>query len=253
MNKKQFLIVGNWKMNPMTMREAKALFAALAKKSGTFGRVEVVVAPPFPHLPLVQATKKIQLGAQDVFWEPVGSFTGEISAPMLRDVGVSYVILGHSERRRYMLETDEIVNRKLKYILATKLRPIVCVGEQKRDSEGAFFGELRRQIEATFSKLKKQDLARFTVAYEPVWAIGSGKPARPEDANEAALFIKKVLANLYGVSAARRVKVIYGGSVDAKNASLFLKEQEVSGLLVGRESLKPQEFLGIIQCARSIS
>ena len=240
-------------MNPQKLRDAKTLYTELARKQASFGRVEVVIAPPFPYLGVVGRTKKIQLAAQDVFWEPAGSYTGEVSPAMLKDIGVTCVIVGHSERRRYLLESDEIVNQKLKATLKANLHPIVCVGELKRDPDGLFFGDLRRQIEGTFAKLKKQDLGRVTVAYEPVWAIGSGTPARPEDTNEAALFIKKTLADLYGVSAVREFKIIYGGSVNAKNATSFLREQEITGLLVGRESLNAKEFLRIIECARILS
>ncbi len=240
-------------MNPQKIRDAKTLYSEIAKRQARFGRVEVVVAPPFPYISTAARTRKIHLAAQDVSWEVAGSYTGEVSCSMLKDLGITHVIVGHSERRRYLAESDEIVNKKLKAVLKANLHPIVCVGELKRDPDGLFFGDLRRQVEATFAKLKKQDLGKIVIAYEPVWAIGSGTAAHPEDAREAALFIKKTLADLYDIASIRRLRIIYGGSVNAKNATSFLKEQEIVGLLVGRESLNPKEFLGIIECARLIS
>lgn len=250
MSQKQFLIIGNWKMNPKSAREARSLFAGLTKKSSSFGLFsQVVVAPPFPYLSYVRSTKKIQLAAQDVHWEREGAYTGEVSLAMLKDAGVQWVIVGHSERRRMFFESDEIVNKKLRATIKAGLTPVVCIGEAERDLDGAFFATLRRQIEVSCAGLSKNDLGKMIIAYEPIWAVGAEKPARPEDANEAALFIKKVMAQRYGVSAARKLRVLYGGSVNKKNAGAFLREQEIDGLLVGRESLHAQDFIGIIQCA----
>lgn len=253
MAKRQFLIVGNWKMYPQTRKEASTIFGKLAPRGRTFGRARVVVALPYPYLALFRRTKTIALGAQDVFWVPEGSFTGEVSGPMLRSFNVRYVIIGHSERRIHLGETDDMVAKKLQYALSARLRPIVCVGETKRDADGAFFAILKRQVESAFAKVRRREARRAIIAYEPVWAIGSGRPAHPKDAAEAALFIKKILADRYGVGIVRKILVLYGGSVDAQNAAAFLAEREIGGLLVGRGSRKPKEFLEIIKCVRSVS
>ena len=251
--KKKFIIVANWKMYPRTAKEARAVFSELIKKAKFSGRTEIVIAPPFPYLALFQKNRKISLGAQDIFYEPEGAFTGEISGPMLKSLGAGYVIVGHSERRRFAGETDLMVNKKLKHALKSGLRPILCVGETDRDADGMFFGVLKKQIVSAFAKVKSSDARRVIVAYEPVWAISPAKPARPRDANEAALFIKKVLAARYGVSFAKKIQILYGGSVDAKAAESFLREQEISGLLVGGASRNPRTFLNIVQCVASIS
>jgi triosephosphate isomerase len=251
--KKKFIIVANWKMYPRTAREAKASFLELTKKARFSGHVEIVIAPPSPYLAFFRKNKTMSLGAQDIFYEPEGAFTGEISGPMIKSLGAGYVIIGHSERRKFAGESDLTVNKKLKHTLKSGLRPILCVGETDRDADGIFFGVLKKQIESAFAKVKSSDARRVIVAYEPVWAIGTGKPARPRDANEAALFIKKVLAARYDVSFAKKIQILYGGSVDAKVAESFLREQEISGLLVGGASRNPRTFLNIVQCATSIS
>lgn len=251
--KKKFIIIANWKMYPRSAKEAKVSFLELAKKTGFPRHVKVVIAPPFPYLAFFRKNRTLALGAQDIFYEPKGAFTGDVSGPMIKSLGADYVIVGHSERRKFAGETDAIVNKKLKQALRSGLRPILCIGETDRDVDGIFFGVLKKQIENAFNKVKSSDARRVIVAYEPVWAIGTGRPAMPRDANEAALFIKKVLAARYGVSFAKRVQVIYGGSVDAKIAETFLREQEISGLLVGGASLNPRSFLNIVQCAASVS
>ncbi len=239
------LIVGNWKMFPKSARDVRNFFKSFraSKKS------EAVIAPPFPYLPLLPKSRTFYIGAQDLFWEKEGAFTGEVSAAMLKDLGVRYVIVGHSERRRWLGETDDAIAKKLKQAIKMGLRPILCVGEPTRDADGAFFSFIKKQITADFAKLKKDEAARVVVAYEPIWAIGSGKPARPKDAAEAALYIKKVLADLYSISVGRRVRVLYGGSVSSKNAGEFLAEREIGGLLVGGESRRPREFSKILQCS----
>jgi len=243
------LIVANWKMYPQSAREAVLAFRKIA--AGANG-ADVVVAPPFPYLSLLRSVRTVALGAQDVFWEREGAFTGEVSPLMLKELGVRYVIVGHSERRRILGETDEIIAKKLSAALAARLLPILCVGESERDADGKFFSLVKHQVRTAFAKVKRADVPRVVVAYEPVWAIGAGKKsADPKDANEAALFIKKVIAEFAGAKSAKRVRVLYGGSVSAKDAAGFLAEREISGLLVGRESRNPKEFLKIIACAKS--
>ncbi len=251
MAKAKFLIVGNWKLYPKTKKDALDLARAVSRgKSST--RTEVVIAPPYPYLAAFPKMAGVSLGAQDVFWESEGAYTGEVSAPMLREVGVKYVIIGHSERRGYLGETDEMIGKKVRHAVSNKLIPVLCVGEQKRDHDGAFFGIIKSQVETGLAWLKKGEISRVVVAYEPVWAIGSKKPARPQDANEAALFIKKTIAQRVGPKAGRAMRVLYGGSVDSKNAESFLREREIGGFLVGGASKDAKEFLGIIKCAQNL-
>lgn len=249
---KRFIIVANWKMYPPTLREARKFFAVLEKKIKPAKNVELVVAPPFPYLILAKP-KKYALGAQDVFWEKEGSFTGEVSGRMIKNIGARYVIIGHSERRTYLGETGEMIQKKVKKALETGLNPILCVGEARRDGEGKFFGFIRRQVEEVYRNLKKKEAGRVIIAYEPIWAIGSGKPAKPRDVSEAALFIKKTIADIFGAHIGQKVRILYGGSVDASNARGYLTEPQIAGLLIGRESRLPQKFLKIVECARSLS
>lgn len=251
MAKAKFLIVGNWKLNPKTKKEALSLAHGVAKIRSSRA-VDVVIAPPAPYLGILKKNQKLAFGAQDVFWESEGAFTGQISAPMLREMGASYVIVGHSERRLFAGDTDEMIAKKIKHAVSNKLIPILCVGEQKRDQDGAFFGIIKSQVEVGLSWLKKGEISKVVIAYEPVWAIGSRKAARSEDANEAALFIKKTIAQRVGTKAARAMRVLYGGSVDGKNAEMFLKEREVGGLLVGGASKDVKEFSSIIACAQRL-
>lgn len=248
MAKKKFLLVANWKMNPKTPKEVGRFFA-VCKKAQIPKNVDVVIAPPFPFLAYARPTKKIALGAQDVFWEPEGSYTGEVSGSMLKNIGVSHVIIGHSERRRYQGETDEVVNKKVHHAFKMKLTPIVCVGETSRDGDGAFFAVIKSQLTWALAKISRRDISRVVIAYEPIWAIGTGKPAKPGDANEAALFIKKIIADMHNSRTAKKVRVLYGGSIDPHNAASFLWEQEITGLLVGKESRDPKSFLNILQCS----
>ncbi len=249
---KKVLIVANWKMYPKSLQGARKLLNELGRISKK-SHVEVALAPPFPYLWEVARHKKFSLAAQDVFWESEGAFTGEVAPPMLKDLGVRYVIIGHSERRRLLGETDEMVNKKLKAVLGTGLRPIICIGEYKRDADGSFFSFLKDQVSKALSKVKKDYVSRILFVYEPVWAISPGKPALPGDAREAALFIRKTIAGLYGINIGKKVRILYGGSVDGRNAESFLRESDISGLLVGKESRDAEEFLKIVQCANHIS
>lgn len=247
------LIIANWKMYPENARDATKLFLAVERRLGRGVGAEVVIAPPFPYLAsLPRGTKTIR-GAQDVFWERYGAFTGEVSGSILKSFGVKYVIVGHSERRTHLGETDMMVNKKLRHALAVGLRPILCIGERKRDADGVFFAVLKKQIQEDLTKVQKSLIARVVIAYEPLWAISPGRPTGPRDANEAILFIRKVIAQLYGLRAARTIRILYGGSVNAKNASEYFKEREIDGLLVGKESRDPREFIKIVQCAKAAS
>ncbi len=230
------LLVANFKMH---VPDAGAWRSFRVSKSA-----EVVVCPPLPYLRDFGQNKNFKLGAQDVFWENVrsgGAYTGEVSVEILKKFGVGYVILGHSERRA-LGETDEIVNKKVKTALASGLKVILCVGESKetkKKGEVAAKRFISQELRADLSGVKKIFLKNITVAYEPIWAIGTGVPDKPEDAALMSLFIKKLLP----------VKVLYGGSVNQRNAAKFLKAKELDGALVGTASLNPKEFKKIVEAS----
>ncbi len=249
------IIAGNWKMNK-TIAEARELvnsFRADLNNLASTGKVEIVLCPPFISIPevatLVLGTS-IKMGAQNLFWEPKGAFTGEISAPMLNEL-CDYVIIGHSERRQYFAETDETVNKKIKAALAHHLKPIVCVGENLAQNEAgqteAFVGG---QVRAAFAGLGEAEARGMVVAYEPIWAIGTGKPATGAGANAIiGLTIRGALADLYGEETAQAIRIQYGGSVNAKNAAEFLAQPDIDGALVGGASLVAGDFVAICKAA----
>jgi triosephosphate isomerase (TIM) len=247
--KKKKLIVANWKMNPLTLAEAENLFMAI--KKGTRGSdSKIVVCPPFVYLNELKhffIKDRIALGAQDVFWEKNGAFTGEISSQMISTVGGSYAIIGHSERRANG-ETDEMVSKKVQAALKAGLSVILCVGERVRDDHGEYLAFLKNQLAASLSGVTKKYLSKLTIAYEPVWAIGKGHEAmNAHDLHQIVIFIRKTLLSLYKGSVHTEIPIIYGGSVDAENAESMVHEGEVDGLLIGRESLKPESFSEIVK------
>jgi triosephosphate isomerase len=247
------IIIANWKMNPPSAEEAKILFSKIEKKAD-FKNTEVIICPPSLYLDkLKKSSKKILLGAQDVFYEERGAFTGSISAPMLLEAGAKFVILGHSERRK-LGETDSDVNKKLKTALFFGLKPIVCVGEVVRDENHEYFGTVRKQIETSLNGINKKLISKIIIAYEPVWAISTTKDkkeATAHDSYEMVIFIKKVLHDKFG-SKTKIPKIIYGGSVDEKNCQDFLIQGGVEGALVGGASLSPDKFLEIIRVAENV-
>lgn len=239
-------------MNPKTKKEAESLAKSVIKGIGSSSKVDVVIAPPHVFLGAISGSKAVSLGAQDAFYEPSGSQTGEVSPLMVKSLGVKYVILGHSSRRARG-ETDEVIAKKVIEVLKSGLVPIVCIGERERDHDGRFLAAIKDQLMSAFSKVARKDITKVIVTYEPVWAISANKsshPASPGDANEAALFIRKTLAHNYGIPIAKKVRIIYGGSSNAKNAESFLAEREVAGLLVGSASLNAKEFVEMVKCAR---
>lgn len=240
-------VAGNWKMHTRE-HEAVALARAVAELTRGF-EGDLAVCVPFPHLAPVRAVlsgSHVLLGAQDVHWEAQGAFTGEVSAPMLADY-CQVVIVGHSERRRYFCETDEWVRRKTAAALAAGLRPIVCVGEtiEERRS-GRTFEVLERQVREGLRDVAIDE--RLTIAYEPVWAIGTGENATPDTAQEACAFIRGLLRELAG-GAADEIRIQYGGSVTAANAPELLAQPDIDGALVGGASLRPEEFASIVRSA----
>lgn len=241
-------IAGNWKMYK-TVAEAKA-FAAEFKKLYHDTDVRAAICAPFPQLAaLVEAFRGtgIGVGAQNVHFEKEGAFTGEVSVPMLEEIGVDYCIVGHSERRQYFGETDESVNRKLKALLETKIVPILCVGEdlQQREAKKAVI-VVSSQIKEDFKEIRREDAAKIVVAYEPIWAIGTGKTATPEQAGEMCSLIRETLIELYDEETADQIIIQYGGSVKPENASQILNMEEIDGALVGGASLDPLKFIEIV-------
>lgn len=241
--KNKILIVANWKMNPETAEKAKEIFLETKKVVKTLKNTNLVVCPPFVYLSDLEKVNdsKVVLGAQDMFWEKSGSFTGEISAGMLSKEG--YVILGHSERRE-LGETDEVVSKKIASAIKAKLLPILCIGEKERDIHGEYLHFLRNEIVNSLGSLPKRYLAKIVIAYEPVWAIGKSEDEamKPADIHETSLFIKKVLTEIYDQKSAMTVPILYGGSVNHNNAKSLITLGEVQGLLVGRESLNSKKF-----------
>lgn len=246
---KKMFICGNWKMNT-DARSAKALAAALRKASSGIDNVETGACPPFVYLPLVAEAlsgSNVSLGAQNMYFEKEGAFTGEISGAMLVDLGCRYVILGHSERRHIIKETDELINRKLHAAFAAGLTPILCVGELLEEREAARTEEVvRRHVTEGLKGVEAANAAKTVIAYEPVWAIGTGKTATPEQANEVHVFIRGLLSDLYGKEVAAAIRIQYGGSVKPDNTFDLMSRPEVDGALVGGASLKAESFSAII-------
>ena len=247
------VIAGNWKMNK-TRPEAKALLEELKPMVADVKDVEVVACVPFTNLETalaVTAGTNIKIGAENCHFEKSGAFTGEISADMLAEMGVEYVVLGHSERRQYFAETDETVNKRTKAALAAGLKPIVCVGELLWERECNITEEvIARQIKLDLYDVSAEDVKKTVIAYEPVWAIGTGKTATSDQAQEMHAFIRKVIADQYGKAIAENTSILYGGSCNAKNADELFANPDVDGGLIGGASLKAEDFSAIIS-ARS--
>ncbi len=250
----KLIIVANWKCNPTTLKEAEKLFNSLKKRLKSVRKVEVVICPPFVYLSSFKfQVSSFRLGAQDCFWEDKGPYTGEVSPQMLKDMGCRYVIVGHSERRQVFKETDEMVNEKIKKILKTKLRPIFCIGETEEEKKaGKTFQVLEREIKKGLDKVSKKDIEKVIIAYEPIWAIGTEKACEENEVMTIALFIKKLMSRLYNKKVADNIRILYGGSVDSKNAPDYLRESKMQGLLVGGASLNSKEFIKIIRSLNSI-
>ncbi len=253
---KEILIIGNWKCNPTTLKEAKSLFGMVSGRMNKDKDTEVVICPPFVYLiPLIEMSQdKVSFGAQDCFWEQKGAFTGEISPLELKNLGCQYVIVGHSERRKYLKETDEMINKEIKMVLKSRLKPILCLGEEARDtfdSEGKPLNEMSlviaEQLEKALSDIPAVRIREVTIAYEPVWAIGTGNSCSSDDAMKASLFIRKTLTGMYDRKTAEKAKIVYGGSVNSKNVNEYVKDARMDGVLVGGASLNATEFIKIIE------
>lgn len=243
------IIAGNWKMFK-TVAEAKTLVSGLAEKLAGVEGVEIVVCPPFTALSSVAELLKdsnIAVGAQDLFWEEEGAFTGEVSPLMLKEIGCKYVIIGHSERRQYFGETDEQVNKKAKAALKHGLAPIICVGETlEQHDAGKTETLVASQVEKALAGIEKGNITKVVIAYEPIWAIGTGRSSTGEDANQVVALIRKTIARDFGEDLAAKVRIQYGGSVKPNNIKEFMSQPEIDGALVGGASLKVDSFTSII-------
>ena len=242
------IIVANWKMNPQSLLKAKELFNLLRnwikKNSNILENIRIIICPPFVYLeslsksPKIKSSRlKVEFGAQDLFWEEKGAFTGEISPRMLKNLGVKYVIVGHSERRQILKETDEMIHKKLKAAIKAKLKPILCIGETlKERKKGKTFKVLKNQLTKALNHLTTRQLSYLILAYEPVWAIGTKNPCKPNEARKVLLFLRKIIQS----------PILYGGSVNSKIAKDYI-EVGFDGLLVGGASLNLKEFIGIVK------
>jgi triosephosphate isomerase len=251
MNKaRKLIIAGNWKMNK-TVAEALDLVGDLKIDLANVKEVDIVVCPPYTALSEVSKAildSNLRLGAQNMSEHNVGAYTGEIAAVMLKEFSVRYVILGHSERRQYQKETDELISKKAQAVHAASLKPIVCVGETLAEREANQTEKiLEKQVRGSLAGITKEQIAETIIAYEPVWAIGTGKTATTAQAQEAHAFIRGLLTKTYDEAAARRVRIQYGGSVKPANARELMSQPDVDGALVGGASLEPRSFSDIIK------
>ncbi len=244
------IIAGNWKMH-LVRSEAVSLADALKKTLRDVTDVEIVIAPAFTSLSAVAEVierSNILLAAQDVHWESSGAYTGEISPAMLKDVGCTYVIVGHSERRQLFNETDTMINKKLRAVLAEGLRPILCIGETlEQRRSGNTLDVIRTQLKGGLQQIDAESLLKVVLAYEPVWAIGTGETATPEQAEEVHSDIRRFLAAQYSEEVAQAIRIQYGGSVKPENIKALMGEKDIDGALVGGASLKAESFVKIVR------
>ena len=249
------IIGGNWKMNKGIPFEAAEMLKKLIPLVKNIDNVDIVITPPYTVLfPMIELTKNtnIMIGAQNMYFEEKGAFTGEISPVFLKELGCSYVILGHSERRDILKETDEIVNKKLKKALNFNLKPIVCIGEHLKERETHKTKEyIEKQFRLSFKDLSGEEIRKTVIAYEPIWAIGTGRTATPEQAEEINIFIRDLITNVYDSKTANAVRIQYGGSIKPSNAKDIFKKENIDGGLVGGASLQAESFSEIIEAANN--
>ena len=243
------MIAGNWKMH-LTRKEAKDLASSIKKGLDPDLKHEVLLAPTFTNLEVVKNTignSRILLSAQNMCWEEKGAFTGEVSPIQLKDIGCDYVIIGHSERRKIFGETDEILNKKIKSALKNSLKIIFCIGETLEERENQqTYRILQTQLQNGLKDISKDEISKIVIAYEPVWAIGTGKTATPDQAEDAHIFVRKEMERLYNKNTSDNIRILYGGSVKAENIDELMSRPNIDGALVGGESLKADKFLRVI-------
>lgn len=243
------LIIANWKMK-LGMEEARRLTVDVRLGLAGIRNVDLAVCPSFLHLSAVgfQLPSNIRLGAQDCFWEKSGNYTGEISAIQLKEAGCGFVIIGHSERRKFLKENDVMISSKVEAVLGAEMIPVLCVGESLEEREKKLAASrIAEQVEIAIQDLTREQIRKMVIAYEPIWAIGTGRPATGEDARQVAKFIRRILNKKYDDTTAQMVKVLYGGSVSAANIRDFVSLPLLDGALVGGASLKADEFINIVK------
>ncbi len=252
---RKLFIAGNWKMHN-GIKETEEFFNSLFTLVADYDKVDIAIAPPFTSIPKaveVCRNKKLLIGAQNMYFEDKGAFTGEISPKFLKELNVDFVILGHSERKHIFNETNDLIAKKLKKALDEGFIPILCVGETLKEREDEKTETvLKEQIDSAFNNLTPDEAKRVIIAYEPVWAIGTGKTATPEIARDAHFFIRKRIKELYNSIVAEEIRILYGGSVKPENAKSLLEVDEIDGALIGGASLKPQSFAEIIKIGMEV-
>ncbi|MDR2583193.1 MAG: triose-phosphate isomerase [Fibromonadaceae bacterium] len=252
---RSYIIAGNWKMNK-TVAESIALAQEIVAKTKGISKTEVVIAPTYLAAAKVADIIKgsnVKLAVQDIHWENQGAYTGKVSIDMVKEIGAEYVIIGHSEQRQYFHETDETVNKKAKKVLSAGLKPIICIGETLDERNGGKLETvLTTQINGAYKDISKEDALKTVIAYEPVWAIGTGVVATDEQAQEAQKYVRSLVAKLYGESVAEDIRIQYGGSMKPDNADGLLAQKDIDGGLIGGASLKADSFFSIISAAEKI-
>ncbi len=253
---RNIVIAGNWKMYKSNS-EAKELVEELKNKTNDIIKTRMIVCPPYTALSIAAELVKgtnIQVGAQNMYWEQQGAFTGEISTEMIKSTGATFVLIGHSERRQFFGETDETVNKKLKAALQSGLNPIVCIGETLEERESGVTNDVvGKQVEKALADISTESMKKVVLAYEPIWAIGTGKTATPEQAQDVHKFIRSILFRLYNTEVGNEIVIQYGGSVKPENATELLSQPDIDGALVGGACLKAESFSEIIKAAEKLS
>ena len=251
----RYLIVGNWKMNPATLEDAKRIARKTRKAASMLAHTDVAICSPFVYISACASKRSPKIpyiGAQSVSYEEGGPFTGEVSASMLHDLGVEYVIAGHSEERKRG-DTDASISKRVKAVVENGMTAILCVGELVRDEGGVYLETLKEQIKNSLADIPANHAKDIILAYEPVWAVGAKEPMVPEQIYEMSLFVKKSFADVFGPDAGMKVKVLYGGAVNFRNAADILNIGKVNGLLVGRESVNPVGFIELLKAVDNVS
>jgi len=248
------LLIANWKMNPTSGKEAKDLIKGYVKKIVSAKGVDVIICPPFPYISSARSQykgTKFSLGAQDIFYEKNGSYTGEVSVDMLKDLNVTHVILGHSERRA-LGETDLDVSKKTKACIKSGIIPIICIGEKERSDDGKYLTYIQKELIGSLDGISRSDISKLVIAYEPIWAIGKNKPMSGHEMHQMSIYIRKVLVKKYGKNVINKIRVIYGGSINDTNAQDMLEDGNIDGLIIGRASLKPDQVFSLVKLLAKI-
>ncbi|MCK5491268.1 MAG: triose-phosphate isomerase [Candidatus Pacebacteria bacterium] len=246
-NKKQKIIIANWKMNPVDLVEAENLIKTVRRGIKKSDDRKVIICPPSIYLSKIKTNSHFDLGIQNIFWEDKGAYTGEVSVLMAKNLDVKYAIVGHSERRLYMKETNEMINAKIVSTLKNNLKVVLCIGESLAEKNKDRASEIiERQIREALKNIKKSQISNLIIAYEPIWAIGTGQTPSQDEVMSMSLFLKKIITNLYDRKTAENLDILYGGSVNSQNALDFVDSTGMNGLLVGGASLNASEFVRIV-------